>query len=106
MPRGETFAGRLQQLREAAALSQYELAKRAGLTRQTLSRLEAGGSEPTWTTVRLLARVLGIPVASFEVGELPLPNPGAGRPRGRPRKGTAEQAAAPTAPKGRLRKGK
>jgi hypothetical protein len=64
-----------------------------------MSRLERGDSEPSWTTVRLLARALGAPVSAFEVGELPLPEAGTVKPRGRPRK----QAAPPK--RGR-RKGK
>ena len=44
-----TFAGRLHELREAAGLSQYELARRTGLTQETLSKLERSGREPAWT---------------------------------------------------------
>jgi transcriptional regulator with XRE-family HTH domain len=81
-----TFAKRLEELRTSAGLSQYEVAKRAGLTRQTLSRLEMGDREPSFTTVRLLAYALGVAVSAFEVGELPLPTPKPPKPRGRPAK--------------------
>jgi transcriptional regulator with XRE-family HTH domain len=82
----ETFAARLQALRVAAGLSQYEVARRTGLTKQTVSVLERGGRDPTWTTVRLLAHVLGVSVTQFEVGDLPLPEVKPPAPRGRPRK--------------------
>ena len=85
MRKSETFAARLRELRQAARLSQYEVARRTGLARQTLSRLEMGDREPTWTTVRLLAHVLGVSVTAFEVGALPLPEPKPPAPRGRPR---------------------
>ena len=55
-----TFAARLRALREAAALSQSELARRAGITRQGYGQIEAGASEPGWTTVCRIADVLGV----------------------------------------------
>jgi transcriptional regulator with XRE-family HTH domain len=64
----ETFADRLRALREARGLSQYELAKRSGLSKQTLSRLEMD-TVPSWPTVQALARALGVSVAAFEPGE-------------------------------------
>jgi transcriptional regulator with XRE-family HTH domain len=45
------------------------LAKRAGLSRQTLSLLELGKREPTWATVRVLARALGVTCLEFDEGE-------------------------------------
>jgi transcriptional regulator with XRE-family HTH domain len=50
-----TFAVRLRRLRETAGLTTYALAKKCGLTKQTLYRLELGDNEPTWQTVQLLA---------------------------------------------------
>jgi transcriptional regulator with XRE-family HTH domain len=91
MPEADTFAGRLQELREAKGLSQYELARRTGLSKQTLSKLEMGDRDPSWTTVRLLAHVLGVSVTAFEAGELPLPEPKPPARRGRPRR--ADQVA-------------
>jgi transcriptional regulator with XRE-family HTH domain len=61
-----TFARRLTELREAAGLSQYEVAKRAGVTRQTLSRLEMGESVPSWPTVQALAKALGVSCEAFQ----------------------------------------
>ena len=60
------FARRLQQLREVAGISQYELAKRSGVSKQAVSNLELGNREPSWETVRRLARALGVSVAAFD----------------------------------------
>src|SRR6185437_3974735 len=49
MPDGsERFAERLKQLREAAGLTSYALAKKAGLSRQVVSQLELARQQPTW----------------------------------------------------------
>jgi transcriptional regulator with XRE-family HTH domain len=83
------FAERLKGLREAAGLSQYALAKRSGLTKQALSRLELGEREPTWVTVQLLAAALGVDCREFVDPGLKPPAPEPPRPPGRPRKGQA-----------------
>lgn len=51
---------RLRDLRLRKALNQQELAERAGITRATLSRLEAGLQEPYPRTTRKLAAALGV----------------------------------------------
>jgi transcriptional regulator with XRE-family HTH domain len=101
------FASRLQSLREAAGLSQYELAKKAGVTRQTLSRLEMGESAPTWPTVQLLAIALGVDCSAFVDPGLQPPEEEPTRPRGRPRKDApaATTEPAPKKGKGKNRKG-
>ena len=101
-----TFARRLTELREAAGLSQYEVAKRAGLTRQTLSRLEMGESVPTWPTVQLLASVLGVDCTAFIDPSLQPPAIEPARPRGRPKKADHAEAEKPAAKKTRKRKEK
>ncbi len=51
----------LIRLRLRAKLTQVELAKAAGITQQTVSRLESGeAKEPIYATVRALATVLGV----------------------------------------------
>jgi DNA-binding XRE family transcriptional regulator len=76
------FANRLKALRGGADLTQAELARRAGLHPQSLVKLEAGDREPSWQTVRALARALGLGVGAFDVGELPQSaDPARGRPR-------------------------
>jgi transcriptional regulator with XRE-family HTH domain len=67
------FGGRLRELREAAGLSQQELADKAGMHRQGVHKLEAGEREPAWGSVLALAKALGVSVAAFEPGETPPP---------------------------------
>lgn len=102
------FAARLTQLRGSAGLSQYELARRAGLTRQTLSRLEMGQSVPTWPTVQLLAAALGVDCTAFASPSLQAPNAEepAPRPRGRPKKGGASEPSAEAKPSAKRKRGK
>jgi transcriptional regulator with XRE-family HTH domain len=72
MPRRTvSFARKLQELREAAGISQYELAKRSGLSKQAVSNLELGNREPTWETVQALARGLGVEVGAFVIQQEP-----------------------------------
>jgi transcriptional regulator with XRE-family HTH domain len=82
----ETFAGRLRELRESAGLTTYALAKKCGLTKQALYRLESGSNEPTWQTVQLLAAGLGVDCTAFVDPSLQTPDAEPSRPRGRPRK--------------------
>ena len=57
-----SFGARLRRLREAAGLSQEELAERAGLSRKAISVLERGERKrPYPHTVRSLADALGLP---------------------------------------------
>jgi transcriptional regulator with XRE-family HTH domain len=72
------FGKRLKHLREKAGISQYELAKRSGVSPTSLSRIEAETREPTWPTVVKLARALDVPVGEFDSepeGELADPSP-------------------------------
>lgn len=88
------FAGRLRELREGAGLTTYALAKKCGLTKQALYRLEQGGNEPTWQTVQLLAVALGVSCEAFTDPTLQPPaETEPPRPRGRPRKSTDAAAA-------------
>jgi transcriptional regulator with XRE-family HTH domain len=59
------FSERLKSIRESMGLSQYALAKHAGLTKQAIWRLENGEREPAWSTVQLLAAALGVSCESF-----------------------------------------
>jgi transcriptional regulator with XRE-family HTH domain len=56
----------LKRLREAKALSQLELAKRAGVAQAYLSELEAGQKKnPGIETLRKIAKALGVPVTEL-----------------------------------------
>lgn len=50
----------LRDARRAAGLQQDELARRAGVSRMTVQRLEAGTIDPRVSTVTVLARALGL----------------------------------------------
>jgi transcriptional regulator with XRE-family HTH domain len=65
-PKSIPFHRRLAALRRAAGISQYELAKRSGVSKQSLSTLEKGKHVPSWETVRAIARGLGVSVADFD----------------------------------------
>jgi transcriptional regulator with XRE-family HTH domain len=51
---------RLRAIRERKALSQQELADRAGVSRVAIVRIENGASEPYPSTVRKLAAALNV----------------------------------------------
>jgi transcriptional regulator with XRE-family HTH domain len=63
------FATKLRELRKAAGLTPYALAKKAGLTKQALYRLEESDNEPTWATVQKIAAALGVSCEAFQVEE-------------------------------------
>jgi len=46
-------------------MSQAALAKRAGLTREYVNKLEAGKQDPSLSTLNALAKALGVPVAAL-----------------------------------------
>jgi len=56
-----TLAQNLRRLRNKAKLTQAELAERAAVPQQTVSRLELGAAiDPRYSTLRALADVLDI----------------------------------------------
>src|SRR5579871_6339550 len=99
----ETFADRLQALRERAGLTQYRLAQLSGITKQTLSRLELGKTQPTWDTVQTLAAALQVDVGAFVTHSSKTPDEAPpSRPRGRPPKDDAPPATPSTPPAAEL----
>src|SRR5438874_2443105 len=97
----EWFAGRLKELREAAGLTQAQLAEKAGMNRFGVAQLEQGRHQPSWESVLALARALGVSCDAFAEE----PKPTAPARRGRPRK-TAEketQTASTKAPAATVR---
>ena len=56
---------RVRELREAAALTQEDLAHQAGISTSTLSRIERGTYQPRLDTLGKLARALDVPVAGL-----------------------------------------
>lgn len=67
------FARRLKELREAAGLTQKELAEKAGLHLGGVFKLEQGVNEPSWATVRALTRALGVDCKAFDTDAKPQP---------------------------------
>ena len=63
--RDQAFGNRLHELREAAGLSQTELAERAGMHRFGIAKLEQGHRQPSWETVKALVMALGIGCDEF-----------------------------------------
>lgn len=69
-------ADRLRNIREMKKLSQGEVAKRSGLYRSYVSRVENGHTVPTIATLEKMARAFEIPLYQlFYEGEKPLERP-------------------------------
>ena len=56
---------RLKILRRDCGLSQAALAKKSGLAREYLARLELGRHDPSLSTLAKLAKALKVPVAKM-----------------------------------------
>lgn len=56
------MAMRLKTLRKARGASQEALAKRAGISRTYLARLETARQDPTLSTLEKLAKALKVPI--------------------------------------------
>jgi transcriptional regulator with XRE-family HTH domain len=63
-----TFAESLAVARTAAGLSQYALAQKAGISKQSLSTLELGTRQPSLETAMKLAKALGITIDQLAGG--------------------------------------
>jgi putative transcriptional regulator len=77
------FAKRLKELREAAGLTQKELAEKATVGQRTVSHLEQGAQTPSWATVMKLAEALGIDSTAFLQPPKTRRKPRRGRPKSR-----------------------
>jgi len=53
------FIGALLKMRAAAGLTQDELARRMGTKKSNISRLEKGGTNPSWGTLKRYANACG-----------------------------------------------
>lgn len=67
--RRSAFATLLREFREAADLTQAEVAERAGVHLQTYMRWERGDSEPGYSRLVELARVFGRTLNDFAPSE-------------------------------------
>jgi transcriptional regulator with XRE-family HTH domain len=63
------FGKKLKELREAKGLSQEGLARAAGISVSSVSKLEQqkgeSGQDPAWSTIQALARALGVTCEAF-----------------------------------------
>jgi transcriptional regulator with XRE-family HTH domain len=63
---------RLRELREAAGLSQAQLAKHAGISRNAVSQWESGQTLPATNRLALLARALKVPIDELIAPKAPV----------------------------------
>ena len=61
----ERLPRRLQELREARALSKYGLARESGLSREYIGKLERGAANPTLPVTAQLSHGMGMTLAEF-----------------------------------------
>jgi DNA-binding XRE family transcriptional regulator len=66
----QSLGKRVRTIREAAGMTQSDLAAKAGIGRVTQVRIENGDQSPRYDTLVAIARALGRPVADFMTGEL------------------------------------
>ena len=93
MAKESTWTGaRLRELREAASMSQQELADRLNVSRETVARWETDQREPNWTNVRAMAHAMGVDCRAFEQAPAEGTTPAT---RGRPRMVQPVEDAAP-----------
>jgi len=59
------FAVRLKRLRADSKMSQAELAKASGVSREYIARLELGQQDPTLGTIQKLAKALKVTVGEL-----------------------------------------
>ena len=64
-PTAKQLGMKLKKLREVKDMSQATLAKKAGITREYVNKLEAGRYDPTVGVLQRLARALGVKVTEL-----------------------------------------
>ena len=81
-----TFAKKLRQLRDAAGLTQEQMAERSGINLWTIRGYEQGRREPNWKGVLSLAKALNVAAEVFAACDESTAPEESAKPRGRPRK--------------------
>ena len=61
----QAFGNKIKELRTAAMLSQVELAKRSGIERAQISKIEAGSINVTLETIDKLSKAINVPMKKF-----------------------------------------
>ena len=64
-PADSTLAAAIRRLREQRGMSQEELAQAAKLSVGSFARIERAQANPAWTTVKRIARALGLSAAEL-----------------------------------------
>jgi transcriptional regulator with XRE-family HTH domain len=111
MKLAKAISGRIKALREAAELSQQEVATRGDLSLSLVAKLEQGKkADPRASTLLALAAALGVPPGMLLDGLFPAPAPAApaeAAPEGAAEgvEGNGEAAVAPVKPGKKKRKG-
>lgn len=59
------FPMRLKALRQERELSQEALARKVGVSREYIARLETGKHDPPLSTLEKIAKALGVPVTDL-----------------------------------------
>ena len=59
----------IKELRERLFISQEDFAGKAGMSPNTLNRLEKGLQKPRWVTIRKLAEALGVEPGEIDFGQ-------------------------------------
>jgi transcriptional regulator with XRE-family HTH domain len=67
-----SIGDRIKDLRWDARINQTELARRAGIAKNTMSQIELGNQEPSIKTLEKIARGLGVPVSDLLKEPAPL----------------------------------
>ena len=101
MAKPEYFAGNLKSFREAAGLTQQQLADKADMKLGGVRDLEQGRVNPTWGSVLALAQALGVDCTAFTQEPQPTEKAGPGRPK----KEAEPEPEKPKRPRGRPKKG-
>ena len=67
-----TLGDRIRQARERVGLSQIELARRIGLSKNAMNSIETGGADPRASRIVAIAQVLGISTDALLLGKPPI----------------------------------
>jgi transcriptional regulator with XRE-family HTH domain len=98
------FGAQLHSVREAARMSQQELADRAGISIDSIQNWEQDRNHPRMTFLPVLAAALGVSLDVLVMGGTHKPQ--TRRPRGRPKKDAGPADEKPAAKKTEKRKEK
>jgi transcriptional regulator with XRE-family HTH domain len=67
----ETISIRVKELRNRLGMSQVEFAKNLGVTNAHISKIEKGGTVPSDTLIKLIAKEYGVDEKWLKTGERP-----------------------------------